>query len=585
MQNSYPDIPVPKIENDLFDVKIYVDSLAQFISECDTPMTIAIQGDWGSGKTSMMNMIREKLGDRVITAWFNTWQFSQFGMSSQLSYSFLSYLTNQICSSDNNQELLKKIKKITFGFARLAAKIAVENTAGGVAADAMDKLSDEGFNYADEIISVKEKFEQGVQDKLTQANKGKDIVQKDRVVVFVDDLDRLPPEIAVELLEVLKLFVDVEKCVFVLAIDYAVVTQGIRKKYGDIMTEDKGKSFFDKIIQLPFKMPVGLYNLDNYVKRTLADFKINLDDDEKELDIYKGLFLRSIGQNPRTLKRLFNSFRLIKIIILANKGSEDKDTSRILFGILCMQMEYEDLYNYLISNRNNLNEELLLITTTQDLKDRLRLLSTRTPSDIETANMLSFWMIFLEAMQLDNDSVLSGEEIENFSRILGFSSITAAHASGEHEKENNKARYEIRDVTKQLLSSANQICEGAFKLYQSNAEDRACIYQYYQVNDLKNEWGVYVDNKDGEYTLSIYVQNKQKSYRDKFMSHVKTCFPDFACKEDAADPAKVWLLDVKTGATNKSTLTAEEIGVLCFGQIEDSLKKIAKIVGYVRTGG
>jgi len=214
MQNSYPDIPVPKIENDLFDVKIYVDSLAQFISECDTPMTIAIQGDWGSGKTSMMNMIREKLGDRVITAWFNTWQFSQFGMSSQLSYSFLSYLTNQICSSDNNQELLKKIKKITFGFARLAAKIAVENTAGGVAADAMDKLSDEGFNYADEIISVKEKFEQGVQDKLTQANKGKDIVQKDRVVVFVDDLDRLPPEIAVELLEVLKLFVDVELHVF-----------------------------------------------------------------------------------------------------------------------------------------------------------------------------------------------------------------------------------------------------------------------------------------------------------------------------------------------------------------------------------
>lgn len=585
MQNSYPDIPVPKIENDLFDVKIYVDSLAQFISECDTPMTIAIQGDWGSGKTSMMNMIRENLGDRVLTAWFNTWQFSQFGMSSQLSYSFLSYLTNQICSSENNQELLKKIKTITFGFARLAAKIAVENVAGGVAADTMDKLSDEGFNYADEIISIKEKFAQGVQDKLTQSNKSKGIVQKDRVVVFVDDLDRLPPEIAVELLEVLKLFVDVEKCVFVLAIDYAVVTQGIRKKYGDIMTEDKGKSFFDKIIQLPFKMPVGLYNLDKYVKRTLADFRINLDDDEKELDIYKGLILRSIGQNPRTLKRLFNSFRLIKIIILANKGSEDKDTNRILFGILCMQMEYEDLYNYLIANRNNLNEDLLLITTTQDLKDRLSLLSTRTPSDIETANMLSFWMIFLEAMQLDNDSVLSGEEIENFSRILGFSSITATHATGEHEKENNKARYEIRDVTKQLLSSANQVCDGAFKLYQSNSEDRACIYQYYQFNDLKNEWGVYVDNKDGEYTLSIYVQNKQKSYRDKFTSHVKAYFPDFSCKDDPADPAKIWLMDVKTGATNKSNLTAEEIGILCFGQIEDSLKKIAKIVASVRTDG
>jgi uridine kinase len=43
-------------------------------------MTIAIQGDWGSGKTSMMNMIQEQLDDRVVSTWFNTWQYSQFNM-------------------------------------------------------------------------------------------------------------------------------------------------------------------------------------------------------------------------------------------------------------------------------------------------------------------------------------------------------------------------------------------------------------------------------------------------------------------------------------------------------------------------
>ena len=37
-------------------------------------MTITIQGDWRSGKTSMMNMIREQLEKKVITTWFNTWQ-------------------------------------------------------------------------------------------------------------------------------------------------------------------------------------------------------------------------------------------------------------------------------------------------------------------------------------------------------------------------------------------------------------------------------------------------------------------------------------------------------------------------------
>lgn len=51
-------------------------------------------------------------------------------------------------------------------------------------------------------------------------------------MIFVDDLDRLVPSKAVELLEVLKLFLDCKQCVFVLAIDYEVVIRGAIKKYG-----------------------------------------------------------------------------------------------------------------------------------------------------------------------------------------------------------------------------------------------------------------------------------------------------------------------------------------------------------------
>lgn len=55
------------------------------------------------------------------------------------------------------------------------------------------------------------------------------------MVIFVDDLDRLQPAKAVELLEVLKVFLDCEKCVYVLAVDYEVVTQGIKQKFGDLL--------------------------------------------------------------------------------------------------------------------------------------------------------------------------------------------------------------------------------------------------------------------------------------------------------------------------------------------------------------
>ena len=90
------DKPIEKKENDYFEVKKYIDALSKFIEECDTPMTIAVQGDWGSGKTSIMNMVKNDLGDKVHPLWFNTWQFSKFNMDDKLSFSLLLTLADQL---------------------------------------------------------------------------------------------------------------------------------------------------------------------------------------------------------------------------------------------------------------------------------------------------------------------------------------------------------------------------------------------------------------------------------------------------------------------------------------------------------
>lgn len=109
--------------------------------------------------------------------------------------------------------------------------------------------------------------------------------------------DRLQPGKAVELLEVLKLFLECRNCVFVIAVDYDVVARGIRQKYGEDVSDEKGKSFFDKIIQLPFKVPVAQYDIKNYVRKMLSDMNISVTDEEIEL--FKNLIQTSIGLNPR----------------------------------------------------------------------------------------------------------------------------------------------------------------------------------------------------------------------------------------------------------------------------------------------
>lgn len=90
------DIPVKEDEIDLFHIETYIDGLSTFIKECATPMTISIQGDWGSGKTNIMNMIQKKIKGSVCPIEFNTWQFSQFDMGNSLVFSMMGVVLGKL---------------------------------------------------------------------------------------------------------------------------------------------------------------------------------------------------------------------------------------------------------------------------------------------------------------------------------------------------------------------------------------------------------------------------------------------------------------------------------------------------------
>lgn len=158
---------------------------------------------------------------------------------------------------------------------------------------------------AKRIKKLKEELERLVTKRLETNN-------LDRIVVFIDDLDRLIPVKAVELLEVMKLFLDIPGCVFVLACDYQVVVQGMKEKFGVSEGELKGKSFFDKIIQVPFNMPLNQYKVDTYFSGLLTKLEIDFHNDD--IATFIDLVDYSVGFNPRGMKRLFNSLLLLKLV-------------------------------------------------------------------------------------------------------------------------------------------------------------------------------------------------------------------------------------------------------------------------------
>ncbi len=428
---GYTDTPVERLENDVMDVKVYVESLSEFILYCSTPMTIAIQGDWGSGKTSMMNMIKQTIADKIVPIWFNTWQYSQFEMASYLSISLLSNFLEKIGAEEESQNFLRSIAKGAIGFAKTAAVVLTEQTAGGtIAGNLKEKMSEIGKqDSAKALEELRDKIREAVNAKLKSSG-------KNRVVVFVDDLDRLAPEKAVELLEVLKVFMDVPNCVFVLAVDYGVVTQGLEKKFGVGVGHSKGRSFFDKIIQLPFAIPIAQYNISAYIQNLLSNMSITCS--EEEVDTYREIVDYSIGCNPRSMKRLFNSFILLNTVAgkkgmfnEADDGVKAKDKQRILFAALCLQMAFEELYEFMIKNRDDLDADFFDgIKDLEKLKTDSAFEEIRknipVKEDLYYSKIAEFMEIFFSSLQLDDDKDnLSDEELDNLKNILSFSAITA----------------------------------------------------------------------------------------------------------------------------------------------------------------
>ncbi|MEZ4251956.1 MAG: P-loop NTPase fold protein [Polyangiales bacterium] len=84
-------------------------------------------------------------------------------------------------------------------------------------------LEKSGEDDQADLTKLKDEIANAIQTVLREQG-----THADRIVVFVDDLDRILPDRAVEILEALKNFVDVPGCVFVLACDYEVVKKGLK---------------------------------------------------------------------------------------------------------------------------------------------------------------------------------------------------------------------------------------------------------------------------------------------------------------------------------------------------------------------
>ncbi|CAM4255922.1 hypothetical protein H9L01_05400 [Erysipelothrix inopinata] len=208
---SRVEVPIDNVEHDKFRYNKNAEGFAKFLEKCEMPITVSIQGDWGSGKTSFMNLVRNNFLDNNSKEQnefykFDAWQFSAFGSEEFLPIFLLEEIAeNTGCKSKQATRFFEELKSIS-----------------------ILKLVETGSNYGIKIDpSVFDSNHAQKREKLINSINEK--TSGRRIVYFIDDLDRVKPEVAIEMLEVIKSVLNLKNFIFVVAIDLEVIRKGLEK--------------------------------------------------------------------------------------------------------------------------------------------------------------------------------------------------------------------------------------------------------------------------------------------------------------------------------------------------------------------
>lgn len=195
-------------------------------------LTVGIHGPWGDGKTTVLNFIRSRLeaAPSTVVVQFNPWRFTD---ESAMLTEFFRYLAATIRAklSTRGEDIAGWIEKV----GRFAS---VVSDRFGAASEVAARQAEVGL----------EEVRRRLFEALAEADR--------RIVVLVDDIDRLDKHESHTLFRLIKACADFPNVCYVLAFDDAAVAKALGERYG-AGDEAAGRAFLEKIIQIPLKLPAA----------------------------------------------------------------------------------------------------------------------------------------------------------------------------------------------------------------------------------------------------------------------------------------------------------------------------------------
>jgi hypothetical protein len=354
MRIVIPPVIIPEdkpFENDKFGREDLAKSFSNFLSNSEGSFVLAIDGQWGVGKSTFVQMLNQHLrNDGFVTTYLDAFAVDYVGNPFQPIFSRIhSWAEENADAFDKADHFSKKLLKagakvartLVWGAANFATsgllKEFVPNIMKMDSEEVAKKIADLSQASAEKWLagfSEEEESIEGFREMLTTlakriADKAKEANANNSrpLVFFIDELDRCKPSFAIAFLEHIKHFFSVENLVFVLVMNKSQMEVSIRHAYGN---EVDGNTYLQKFVHAWISLPhvetnedypsrnskfiteqlsihgldkiwlQNYYELEKYIIKVCRTFSLTLREIERMISLLSiaRLTLKSVGRYP-----------------------------------------------------------------------------------------------------------------------------------------------------------------------------------------------------------------------------------------------------------------------------------------------
>ncbi len=348
------DEPIEHASEDRLNLVSYVEVVERIIRSGKTPLNIGLFGRWGVGKTSILNLLKERVTkegffkDRFDFFCIDAWKLSKESLRQQVLIDLNKHFGEEAFTEEEIADNLFNIKEVKVEeetkesiFERLKnfycilrrdssyLAIFVIILLGGILLrpilndvfniiysnldlvitsfliplllaiiekiDATAKIVRRSAKRVIPRVEYPHQFER-MFEKILKERRNKTLI------IAIDNLDRCEDEVVVGMLGTIKNFMNVSGCVFILACDDEAIERHLLSVKGVRYRPRDAREFLRKFFHAPVKiLPFLDEDLENFMDEMMKELDLDLGQEVKEV------LMSATTKNPRRVKQFLNS--------------------------------------------------------------------------------------------------------------------------------------------------------------------------------------------------------------------------------------------------------------------------------------